>query len=421
VGPGPTSCDWQGAGGFGNWNCFNNNFMPQPLAGQTVWGVIAFYPGDVVDATHEGWIMIDNSPGTNDGSVRPQSPQRLRIPTVVPGSFGPNGLPNSGFDIAFEYPTEFSPAPEVDGCHLGGDTDQTGFDARIIAGFNIYRMPTDPAMGGMAPADSEPIHWLCGVDGDCSDVSDTAWVAFVPLDPSGPLGLSVDDPSAVTPDPVLGPFGVAMRGGANPHIIFSDRPDPLDAEYAYTYQPVLRVNNLANLELWNGWASLDLNGDTQPEFIDPSGHGLGLCADGAAPDPGGDPIPLLAGEVVGDGGDLGCTPILGVVDLVAGIATKGRGVNLTFLSSIEGDVVGFNLFRSTDGVGFTRINSQMIAARGVPLGDYSYVDDFDVRRMRGGTLYYKVEVVLANGARALFGPYAVDVGGSATVGRARRR
>jgi hypothetical protein len=63
----------------------------------------------------------------------------------------------------------------------------------------------------------------------------------------------------------------------------------------------------------------------------------------------------------------------------------------------------------------------MIEARGTPLGDYTFVDDFNVRRMRSGTLYYKVEVILANGDRALFGPYVMDVGGSTTVGRARRR
>jgi len=415
VGPGPTSCDWQGASGFGNWNCFNNQFVPPPQAGQTVWGVIAFYPGGTVDGTHEGWILLDNGPGPDDDSVRPQSPQRLRVPVAVPGAMPSDGDPNTGFDVSFEYPTEFSATADVDSCFLGGNATVTGFDARIIAGFNVYRLAT----ADVAAATSTPMHYLCGPDLDCSTAGDNGWVGFIPLDPSSAAGISIDDPSANTPDPDAYPVGVENRGATNPSVLFSDKPAVLDAEYSWVFQPVIRVNNIGNLGSWNGFASLDINGDGQPEFVDPSGTGLGLCANGATP--GGDPVILVSLEAVADGGDLLTTPALGSLDLNATLDRKGRGVKLTFLSSIEGDVVGFNLFRSFDGTGYAQINDTMISAKGTPLSNYVYTDNLDVRRLKSGIIYYKVQVQLSDGSTAFYGPYAVNVGQSAPTPRQRRR
>lgn len=415
VGPGPTSCDWQGPGGFANWQCFNNNFTPQPGSGQTVWGIVALYPSGSDMGVHEGWLMIDNSPGADIDATRPQTPQRLRVPVAVPGAVPNDGDPNSGFDVSMEYVTEFSAAADVGACFAGGNTDQTGFDGRVIAGFNVYRLAT----ADVDPATSTPMHYLCGPDADCTDVSDTGWVGFIPLDPSSGAGVSIDSPGDVTADPATFPVGVVDRGGANVSVLFSDKPAALDAEYSWVFQPVIRVNNVANLGDWNGFAAMDLNGDGQPEFVDPSGTGLGLCANGATA--GGDPMILVSREAVADGGDLGTTPALGSLDLNATLDREGRGVRLTFLSSIEGDVVGFNLFRSLDGRGFAQINDTMISAKGTPLSDYVYTDNVNVRRLKSGTIHYKVQVQLSDGSSAFYGPYTVNVGQSAPAPRQRRR
>jgi len=282
VGPGPSSCDWQGDTGFGNWNCFNHFTLP-PLAGQTKWGVITVYPGATPGTVHEGWILIDNGPAVDDGSVRPMSPQRLRVPVATPGGIDFGAQRVEGVVIEFEYPTEWSGHnPDVNFCHLGGDTDQTGFDGRVIGGYNLYRLP----LTLIDPVVSRPEHYLCGPDLDCSTTGDNGWVAYIPLDPRM-AGCGVDDVPCQSSLPLLWPYEVQdLADTPNADVRYVDQPPDPGAEYAWVVQPVLRVNDIRNLTDWHGMKARDLDGDGMPEFVDPSRNGLGLTANGLAPPSG---------------------------------------------------------------------------------------------------------------------------------------
>jgi hypothetical protein len=287
IGRGPTSCDWKGPSGFGNWQCFNNEFTPQPVEGQTIWGVITAYLGGSPGGIHEGWILLDSSPAADGDATRPQSPQRLRLPKDGPGGIDfPTGRVE-GTLVTFEYPTEFSGGPEVDSCHLGGNTDQPGFDGRIIAGFNLYRLDTTV----VDRPDSTPHHYLCGPDLDCATAADNGFVAFIPLDPAV-AGCGIDDAPCMSDDPVQWPYEIAdLPGTPNVDILFVDQPPDPGGNYSRVLQPVLRVNDMAKLSDWYGMASLDLDGDTQPEFVDPGNNGLGLTNNGLTP--GTDPVILI--------------------------------------------------------------------------------------------------------------------------------
>jgi len=313
IGPGPTSCDWQEEDGFGNWNCFNGQFTPSPQSGQTIWGIITAYPGAVPGGGHEGWILLDNGPGPDDNSVRMMSPQRVRVPIATPGGIDFGAQRVEGVVIDFEYPTEFSSTPEVDGCALGGNTDQTGFDGRLIGGYNVYRLP----IALIDPAVSRPEHYLCGPDLDCSTARDNGWVSFIPLDPRL-AGCGIDDAPCYSTLPLLWPYAVEdLPRTPNVDVRFVDRPPGPGGEYAWVVQPVLRVNDIRNLDDWHGMKALDLDGDGMPEFVDPSRNGLGLTANGLAP-PGGNgggatpdlPIILVTREAVGAVGPDPCDPLV---------------------------------------------------------------------------------------------------------------
>jgi len=296
IGPGPASCDWKEASGFGNWQCFNNNFRGMPRWGQTVWGVITVYPPGASGGVHEGWILLDSSPGSDIDATRPQSPQRLRVPWAEEGSLDVGGQVFHGVRIIFEYPTERSPLPEVDGtCHLGGDTNVPGFDGRVIAGFNVYRLDT----AEVSAAASTPVHYLCGPDEDCSTAIDNGWIGFIPLDPSV-AGCGVDDAPCVSQAPSAWPYAVEdLPGTPNVDIIYLDRTTRPGMEYSWAVQPVLRVNDTGHLADWNGMKALDLDGDGQPEFVDPGRNGLGLTVNGLVP--GALPLILISREMVAGG------------------------------------------------------------------------------------------------------------------------
>jgi len=311
IGPGASSCDWQEDGGFGNWSCFHNNFTRPPAGGQTVWGIVTVYPGADPGGTHEGWILLDSSPGTDGDSTREMTPQRLRVPTAVPGwvDFGPRRV--DGVRIEFEYPTEISSVPEVGTCHLGGDTDQSGIDARAIGGFNLYRLPTTL----IDPSVSRPEHYLCGPDLDCSTAGDNGWVAFIPLDPAV-AGVGIDIVPSYSSDPDLWPVAVEdLPITPNPDVLYVDYPPDPSIGYAWVIQPVLRVETITVLDDWHGMKTLDLNADGLPEFVDPGGNGLGLTANGltvpsgngggATPDL---PIILITPEATADLGP--CDPVV---------------------------------------------------------------------------------------------------------------
>jgi len=326
IGPGPASCDWQGPSGFANWQCFNNQFIPQPVAGQTVWGIITVYPGALPGGSHEGWIVLDSSSGADMDATRVQSPQRLRLPRDEPGGIDfPSGRVE-GVVIGFEYPTEFSSTPDVDLCYLGGNTDQTGFDGRVIAGFNLYRLPA----ALIDPADSRPEHYLCGPDLDCARAADNGWVAFIPLDPRV-AGCGVDDAPCQSDDPLRWPYEIVdLPGTQNVDVRYVDQPPDPGAEYAWVVQPVLRVNDIGNLTDWHAMAALDLDGDGLPEFVDPGRNGLGLTANGLtvpSGNGGGSTLDLPIILVTADSEEGPCPPL-----------TFDSGITVTALGDCEMDV-----------------------------------------------------------------------------------
>jgi hypothetical protein len=118
----------------------------------------------------------------------------------------------------------------------------------------------------------------------------------------------------------------------NMDVRFVDRPPGPGAEYAWVVQPVLRVNDIGNLDDWHGMKALDLNWDGMPEFVDPSGNGLGLTANGltvpagngggATPDL---PIILITKEAVGAVGPDPCDPLLFSSDITV---SQGSGCRL---------------------------------------------------------------------------------------------
>jgi len=92
-------------------------------------------------------------------------------------------------------------------------------------------------------------------------------------------------------------------------------------------------------------------------------------------------------------------------------AVRGRDVRLLWSTASELDLVGFNLYRSTQAGGpYVRLNSALIPAQhpGSPLGaSYSWLD----RGLRlGRVYYYRLEQVDMSGATTQHGPLEVRVG-----------
>jgi hypothetical protein len=406
-------CSYADANGI--WKCVNNSFSSPPTSNmQTVWAIATVFPGGSPGGSHAGWMMYDNSPGLDDSSNRPNVMQKLRDVVAVAGSGTGAGGPNTGFDVSFEYPTEYGTNVIGDFCFAGGDQTPSGLDTRLFAGFNVYRL----AVADIAAASSDPVDYLCGPDRDCSTTGDNGFVKFVDL--TGTDVINVDNPGdtgTIDPDgKAVSRTGVEDRGAENAHVIFSDDSAPdMDASYAYVVQPVLRVGPGAPFTTWNGMQALDLDGDGVPEFIDPSGNGLGLTANGTSVPGDGNPVIFVTTDAVADGG---VTPATGSIEMTARLTRTG--IDLSFLSSIEGDVVGFNVFRAVNGSDvYTQVNGSVIAAKGTPLANYNFTDSANIRRMRAKSLEYKIQVLLADGTFANYGPYAVAV--QSDRGAARRR
>jgi hypothetical protein len=404
----------------GDYDCPGANFQTPPVSNdETVWVIITAYPGGAPGGTHEGWIHTDNTPGLQEDmapGLEPNVIQRLRLPTATAGvvdTGNPAVDPTSGVDFTFEYLTEFGGNAGTLPCHLGGNQAPIEAANRVFAGFNVYRI--NVTQSGVDAATSTPMHYLCGPDLTCGNADD-GYVGFVALNGDCMTGLCIDDPTSTAGS---GPGGIEVRGGTEPNVIFSDSPlfgtnDPnMDADqFTYVYQPVLKGDPS---DTWNGFPALDLDGDGIPEFVDPGGNGLGLTANGTSP---AEPIILISGDAQVDGG--APTPIEGAVDLTASLKGRG-GLDLSFLSSIEGNVVGFHIYRSLGGASYVQATREMIPAVGAPLSKYSWTDNLNVRRIKGNHLQYKVEAVMADGTTQTFGPFDVDVSSLKTPSRERRR
>ncbi len=92
------------------------------------------------------------------------------------------------------------------------------------------------------------------------------------------------------------------------------------------------------------------------------------------------------------------------------MVAPGAGVTVTWQTTFERDVAGFNLWRSErpDG-GYQQLNADLIPARG-PGNTYRYLDGTAVA---GRAYYYRLQVVHANGNVEWIGP--VPLAGSAPV------
>ena len=399
------------------------NFQTPPTTNEeTVWVLVTTYPGGAADGAHQGWFHIDNTPGLSEDMAPGPVPnviQTVRLPNATAGVIqgGDPALDDTtGVDVSFEYPTEFGGGVDQVGtlpCDIGGlQTPDNVFENRLFLGFNVYRI--NVTQSGLDAATSVPADYLCGPDGDCTTTADNGFVGFVQL---GDFcsALCVDDPTDTTGS---GPGGVEDRGNTNPDIVFSDHvsfqpsdPGLTTDVFTYVYQPVIKGNPSGT---WNGMPALDLDGDTIPEFVSPGGQGLGLTANGPTPTA---PTILISSDVVVDGGTP--TPVDGAVDLKA--ALEGNGLNLSFLSSLEGNVVGFHIYRSMDGQSYVQATQEMIPSTGTPLHQYGWTDNMNVRRIKADSLTYKVEAVLGDGSTQMYGPFEVSLEGMKDAPKRGRR
>lgn len=77
--------------------------------------------------------------------------------------------------------------------------------------------------------------------------------------------------------------------------------------------------------------------------------------------------------------------------------TRAHYVDLAWITATETNTAGFNLYRSRDGINWTKVNSQLIAAKGQggAGASYTYADHFPKTR-RVKTWHYKLDAVDLN-------------------------
>lgn len=90
---------------------------------------------------------------------------------------------------------------------------------------------------------------------------------------------------------------------------------------------------------------------------------------------------------------------------------RNLGVQVTFKTTSESNTQGFYIARSFSANGpFVRV-SPLIAAKG-EANSYTYMDATRALVLRGGKVYYRVDVVSRDGKANSFGPVFVDIPGS---------
>lgn len=394
-------------GGF--FDCPGGNFAPEPTtADESVWTVVPMYPAGEAAGDHNGWVFVDVTPGTTADFGFNVS-QQLWDLSVDPGvaSGGTLADPTTGYDYRIRAIVEFGRDQTGSGptCRIGGDPQGTAFDDRPFLGYNVFRLV------GVAPATSTPDDYL------------TNWVGFIPSG-DGTTGLdftNAGDPAANSDNDITDPYGVEGAGGAEADVIliYSDNPvfgnigsGDLTAQVTYAFQPVLKGDAAGDAD-GDTIPDLDLDGDTVPEFISPGGNGLGLTAD-----LGGNRTILISGDIMADGSTP--TPAGDAVQFEGAYNPRTRAFDLHFISSLEADLAGFNLYRSEDAKSFRQVNTSLIPAKGTALAKYVYSDPMRIRaRGQAVTLYYKVEAVNLDGSTDLYGPYTVTYQSAADAHRGR--
>lgn len=94
-----------------------------------------------------------------------------------------------------------------------------------------------------------------------------------------------------------------------------------------------------------------------------------------------------------------CVPTAATLVSFTGNATDAHRVRLKWQTGTETNVVGFNIYRATDRQGaYQKVNSDLLAAKhpGNVLGASYRFGDKSVQR--GRVYFYKVEIVLSDGA-----------------------
>jgi hypothetical protein len=405
----------------GFYDCPGGNFAPEPTtADEAVWVVVPMYPSGEAATDHRGWVFVDVTPGTT-ADFQFNVTQELMPLSVDPGvaTGGTLADPTTGFDYRLRAVVEFG-RDEVGSavsCRVGGDAQGTDFDDRPLLGYNVYRLV------GVDPATSTPDHYLYGAD-LTPGTADDGYVGFIPSG-DGTTGLDLTnagDVAANNDNDVTDPYGVEGAGGAEADVIliYSDNPifgnippgDVTAPMVTYAFQPVLKGSASGDAD-GDGYDDLDLDGDTTPEFISPGGNGLGLTAD-----IGGGRAILISGDLMGDGTTP--TPAGDAVQFEGAYNPKTRAFDLHFISSLEANLAGFNLYRSEDARSFRQVNTSLIPAKGTALASYVYSDPMRIRARSGSvTLYYKVEAVNMDGSTDLYGPYSVTYTGAADAHRGR--
>lgn len=425
---------------MGFFDCPGANFRPEPsTAAEAVWVVVPIYPAGEAATSHRGWVFVDVTPGdvadfTNSATVI-SVPQALWPLGAAPGAaFGgtAGSDPTTGVDFRFRAVAElrrsFTVAPLT--CEVGGDPSTDLFDDRPLAGYNVYRL------ANIAAATSTPQHYLCGPDLNCSAALDNGWIAFIPSGTgAGGGGLDLgnpDDAANVNDNNLTDAFGVrdvtgdprAGTAEAYAVLIYSDNPSiatrppaNLTDSFTYVFQPVLKGNANEDADS-DTIPDLDLDNDGTPEFISPQGQNMGL---GLTADLGGQRTILVSGDMACNGAT--STPAGDTLQFQGVYNQRSQSFDLNFISAVETNVAGYNVFRSTqanDPSSYAKVNTSLIPAKGAPLSSYAYSDSFRAQARRGTvTYYYKIEAVRMDGSTRLYGPYQVVYTGAGDARRDR--
>lgn len=409
----------------GTWSINPANFFPSGTAADLKWIVAT-----TRDAAGVGYVAIDQK--TAALGHRQVFQPVTTTPLATPGAMDSNGNgtydagePPTGFDLRFTPPQEFDKDPAdvpptggaTQPCFKGwlGTATTAAFQHRVIGGYNIYRTAGGPPTtanwigyvnlntgidldGAGGGTDLNADNDLAGVEGGALIYSDAAHLPRqAAANPTAPPNFT--GPFTYFVQPVVKTTaGLAGFNSADPNVC----PCTSGGNPACLVQD---GDGDANLE------AVDLTCDGIPEFIDPSGNGLGLTYQDAT-----QAYLLLSAGVATTGASL---PAEGTITFNGSFA--GGNFNLNFTSTLAG-VAGFNVYRSIrpeGGSSYTRVNKSLILADNTPLFNYGFKDAVaQASRMARGVYFYKVEAVLLDGSTVTYGPFAVEFAGT-TAPRSR--
>jgi hypothetical protein len=266
------------------------------------------------------------------------------------------------------------------------------------------------------------------------------WIGFVPVAYGVTPGIDLsnpENPPATSDNDILDQWGVEGEdwdGDTDVDlidiatVILSDgirntvKPlANLQGSYAYVVQPVVRGTASGDAD-GDTIRDRDINGDTIPEFISPQAPAIGGLGLTAYDNTGAVHI-LISSEMEATGTN--ATPSTGSLQFQGTYNERAQAFNLQFVSALEGQLAGFNLYRSAanDSSAYAQVNDVLIPAKGTALATYVFTDRIRVEgRRESATFYYKVEAVNLDGTSRMFGPYQVTFtpGSDAHRGRSVR-